>query len=238
MRTRSKVNAPLYQDWGNPAVGDHDNKNCRGKAGGKRAVTRATAGPQISQVQYRVLRWSQPQPQRPTRGGGKQAQVLLDSTLCEHGVEDLDHHSSSGRKRARGNGLAQARGYTHRSWRAERRPFLTVLHSSQPPVLGRSDQFRIMCRLLFRRSAVRRGGKVLFSKCKATSCNHHNFAIGSAPYKSGVGVSISGQPKTICRATNCRGCTTCPRAIQTCAHQSSDSRSTVKSILNGPGVTA
>lgn len=137
-----------------------------------------------------------------------------------------------------GMALAQARGYTHRSWRAERRPFLTVLHSSQPPVLGRSDQFRIMCRLLFRRSAVRRGGKVLFSKCKATSCNHHNFAIGSAPYKSGVGVSISGQPKTICRATNCRGCTTCPRAIQTCAHQSSDSRSTVKSILNGPGVTA
>jgi len=137
-----------------------------------------------------------------------------------------------------GMALAQARGYTHRSWRAERRPFLTVLHSSQPPVLGRSDQFRIMCRLLFRRSAVRRGGKVLLSKCKATSCNHHNFAIGSAPYKSGVGVSISGQPKTICRATNCRGCTTCPRAIQTCAHQSSDSRSTVKSILNGPGVTA
>lgn len=54
------------------------------------------------------------------------------------------------------------RAATHRSWRAVRRPFLTVLHSSQPPVLGRSDQFRIMCRLLFRRSAVRRGGKVHF----------------------------------------------------------------------------
>jgi hypothetical protein len=130
------------------------------------------------------------------------------------------------------------RAATHRSWRAVRRPFLTVLHSSQPPVLGRSDQFRIMCRLLFRRSAVRRGGKVHFSNVRLQVTTITILRSALRQNKSGVGVSISGQPKTICRATNCRGCTTCPRSIQTCAHHSSDSRSTVKSIVNGPGVTA
>lgn len=156
-------------------------KTAEGKAGGKSAVTRATAGPRISQeVQYRVLRRSQPQPQRPTRGGGKQTQVLLGSTLCEHGVEDLDHPGAPVDENEHGGmALAQARGYTThtgRSSRAMRRPFLTVRHSRpcQAPVLGRSIPDHVP--LIFQAQRSPAGGKgALLTKCKATSCNHHKI---------------------------------------------------------------